>query len=71
MDEVKIQMIGDKKLQKQLKRLDGRVRKRVLEDRAQDVKAVVRLYKSQITDSDGCSRCTEMVAFMLKSFRGS
>ena len=46
-------MIGDKKLQKQLKRLDERVRKRVLKKTARKaLKPVVRLYKSQITDSD-------------------
>ena len=53
MSKVKIQMIGDKKLQKQLKRLDERVRKRVLKKTARKaLKPVVRLYKSQITDSD-------------------
>ena len=53
MSKVKIQMVGDKQLQKQLKRLDERVRKRVLKKTARKaLKPVVRLYKSQITDSD-------------------
>ena len=53
MNNIKIQMIGDKKLQKQLKRLDERVRKRVLKKTARKaLKPVVRVYKSQITDSD-------------------
>ena len=53
MNKVKIQMIGDKELQKQLKRLDERVRKRVLKKTARKaLKPVVRVYKSQITDSD-------------------
>ncbi len=53
MSKVTIQMIGDKKLQKQLKQLDERVRKRVLKKTARKgLKPVVRVYKSQITDSD-------------------
>ena len=53
MSKVKIQMIGDKKLQKQLKRLDERVRKKVLKQTARKaLKPAVRIYKAQIQDSD-------------------
>ena len=53
MNNIKIQMVGDKELRKQLKRLEERTRKRVLKKAAKKgLKPVVRLYKSQITDSD-------------------
>ena len=46
-------MVGDKEVRKQLRRLDDRVRKKVLKKAAKKgLKPVVRLYKSQITDSD-------------------
>lgn len=53
MSKVRITMIGDERLKKQLKRLDERVRKKVLKKTARKaLKPVVRVYKSQITDSD-------------------
>ena len=46
-------MVGDKEVRKQLRRLDDRVRQKVLKKAAKKgLKPVVRLYKSQITDSD-------------------
>lgn len=53
MSNVKIKMVGDKMVMRDLKKLDERVRKKVLKAAARKgLKPVVRLYKSQITDSD-------------------
>lgn len=46
-------MIGDEKVRRQLRRLDDRVRKRVLKNTARKaLKPVVQAYKRQITDAD-------------------
>lgn len=53
MSNVKVTMVGDKRVMRDLRKLDERVRKRVLKKAARKgLKPVVRLYKSQITDSD-------------------
>ena len=53
MNNVKITMVGDKHVRRQLKRLDDRVRKRVLKKAARKgLKPIVGIYKRQITDSD-------------------
>lgn len=46
-------MVGDKEVRKQLKKLDERVRKKVLKSAARKaLKPVVQIYKNQIEDSD-------------------
>jgi hypothetical protein len=53
MSNVKVRLVGDKRVMRDLKKLDERVRKKVLKKAAKKgLKPVVRLYKSQITDSD-------------------
>ena len=53
MGRFAVEMIGDKQLMKQLKRLDERVRKKVLKQTARKaLKPAVRIYKAQIQDSD-------------------
>jgi hypothetical protein len=53
MSNVKVRLVGDKRVMRDLKKLDERVRKKVLKKTARKaLKPVVRLYKSQITDSD-------------------
>jgi len=53
MNNVTITMVGDKKLRKQLMRLDDRIRKRVLKKTARKaLRPIVPIYKNQITDSD-------------------
>ena len=53
MGRFAVEMIGDKQLMRQLKRLDERVRKKVLKQTARKaLKPAVRIYKAQIQDSD-------------------
>jgi len=53
MGRFAVEMIGDKQLLRQLKRLDERTRKKVLKKTARKaLKPAVRIYKAQIQDSD-------------------
>jgi len=53
MNKISITMIGDKEVRKQLRRLDDRVRKKVLKSTARKaLKPVVQAYKRNITDAD-------------------
>jgi hypothetical protein len=53
MGRFSVEMIGDKQLVRQLKRLDSRVSKTVLKKTARKaLKPAVRIYKAQIQDSD-------------------
>lgn len=53
MGQFSVQMIGDKRVMRDLKKLDERVRKKVLKKTAKkSLKPAVHIYKSMIQDSD-------------------